>query len=237
MSAAAPPVPTAAAAGLARCHACGLLSRLPAPPEPPKPRRRKARAVPAACPRCGAQVYLRRPASLVRTWAYMAAATILYLPANMLPVMTSDSLFGAQEDTIVSGVWFLWQDGSWFLAALVFFASVVVPLAKLAVLAFLLVGVQLRWAWRPMLRARLYRVIEFLGRWSMLDIYVVTLLAGLVQVQSLAAIHAGPGAVAFGAVVVLTMLASQSFDPRLIWDAAAAGPEPARLPAQTEGAR
>jgi paraquat-inducible protein A len=222
-------VPTAAAAGLARCHACGLLSRLPA----------AAGDAQAACPRCGAVLHLRRPASVARTWAYLSAAAVLYVPANVLPVMRSGSLFGVQEDTILSGVVFLWQDGSWFLAALVFVASIVVPLAKLLVLFFLLLGVQWRSAWRPQWRTRLYRTIEYLGRWSMLDIYVVTLLAALVQVQSLAAIQAGPGAVAFGAVVVLTMLASQSFDPRLIWDAAAAAAAPAtaRPPAPTEAAR
>ena len=204
-------VATAAAAGLASCHACGQLSRLAADPESR-----------SACPRCGAALHLRRPASLARTWAFVLAAALLYIPANVMPVMISDSLFGDQADTILSGVVFLWRDGSWLLAALVFFASIVVPLAKLLTLSFLLLSVQRRWAWRPLVRARLFRSIEFVGRWSMLDIYVVTLLVGLVQVQSLAAIHAGPGAVAFGAVVVLTMLASQSFDPRLIWDAMAA---------------
>jgi paraquat-inducible protein A len=225
------PVPTAAAAGLASCHACGLLSRLPAAVQDGEPARQ-----PAACPRCGAHLHTRLPASVARTWAYVLAAAILYIPANVMPVMTSDSLFGEQDDTILSGVWFLWQDGSWFLAALVFFASIAVPLAKLAALAWLLAGVQLRWAGQPLWRARVYRTIEFLGRWSMLDIYVVTLLAGLVQVQSLATIHAGPGAVAFGAVVVLTMLASRSFDPRLIWDAQAAARQlqPAESPRPIE---
>ena len=220
-------VPTAAAAGLARCHACGQLSRLPA----------AAGGAAAACPRCGAALHLRQPASVARTWAYLSAAAVLYVPANVLPVMKSGSLFGVQEDTILSGVVFLWRDGSWFLAALVLVASIVVPLAKLLALSFLLLGVQWRSAWQPQWRTRLYRIIEYMGRWSMLDIYVVTLLAALVQVQSLAAIQAGPGAVAFGAVVVLTMLASQSFDPRLIWDAAAAAPAATRKPAPTEAAR
>lgn len=219
--------PTAAGAGLARCHACGLLSRLPAP----------AGDGTAACPRCGAVLHLRRPSSVARTWAYLSAAAVLYVPANVLPVMKSGSLFGVQDDTILSGIVFLWHDGSWFLAALVFVASLVVPLAKLLVLSFLLLGVQVRSAWRPQWRTRLYRIIDYLGRWSMLDIYVVTLLAALVQVQSLASIQAGPGAVAFGAVVVLTMLASQSFDPRLIWDAVAAAPATARAPLSTPATR
>ncbi|WP_428421166.1 paraquat-inducible protein A [Methylibium sp.] len=202
-----PSVLTAAWAGLLVCQTCGQISR-------PAPARLQS-----ICPRCGSELHARKPASLARTWAFLIAASILYIPANTLPVMRSSSLFGAQQDTIWSGIVFLWLDGSWFLAVLVFVASIVVPLAKLLVLSCLAISVQLGVAAQPRLRTRLYRAIEFVGRWSMLDIYVVTLLVGLVQLQSVAAIHAGPGAVAFGAVVVLTMLASLSFDPRLIWDA------------------
>lgn len=213
-----PPILTAAGAGLRVCHTCGQISRPAAPP------------LQSRCPRCDSELHVRQPASLARTWAFLIAAFILYVPANTLPVMRSSSLFGAQQDTIWSGIVFLWIDGSWFLAVLVFVASIVVPLAKLLVLSFLAVSVQRGSAARPLLRTRLYRGIEFVGRWSMLDIYVVTLLVGLVQLQSVAAISAGPGAVAFGAVVVLTMLASLSFDPRLIWDAADR-PAPAARPA------
>lgn len=198
---------TARASGLLSCHVCGRLSR-PAPAP-----------MASRCPRCGSGLHRRRPASLLRTWAFLIAAAILYVPANVLPVMRSSSLFGAQEDTIWSGIVYLWLEGSWFLALLVFVASIVVPLTKLLVLGTLAASAQLRSTAAPLLRARAYRVIEFVGRWSMLDIYVVTLLVGLVQLQSVAAIEAGPGALAFGAVVVLTMLASLSFDPRLIWDA------------------
>lgn len=211
------PVATASAAGLLVCHACGQISRpAPAPMQ-------------SMCPRCGSELHRRKPASLARTWAFLIAALILYVPANTLPVMRSSSLFGAQQDTIWSGIVFLWLDGSWHLAVLVFVASIVVPLAKLLVLGTLALSVQLRSTARPLLRTRLYRGLEFIGRWSMLDIYVVTLLVGLVQLQSVASVRAGPGAVAFGAVVVLTMLASLSFDPRLIWDAAGrdAAPRPA----------
>lgn len=205
---------TGAQSGLYVCHACALVSR--AAPAP----------MASQCPRCGAGLHRRKPASLARTWALLIAAAVLYIPANLLPVMKSSSLFGAQEDTIWSGIVFLWLDGSWALAGLVFFASMLVPLAKLLVLGGLAASVQLGWRGRPLLRTRLYRSIESVGRWSMLDIYVVTALVGLVQLQSVAVIQAGPGALAFGAVVVLTMLASLSFDPRLIWDAvdgAAAG--------------
>jgi paraquat-inducible protein A len=148
----------------------------------------------------------------------LIAAYILFVPANLLPVMETGSLFGAQQDTILSGVIYLWVSGSWPLAVLVFFASIVVPLSKLLILSLLAASVHWRAASWPYERTRLYRLVEFVGRWSMLDIFVVTVLAALVRLQSLASIKAGPGALAFGAVVVLTMLASMAFDPRLIWD-------------------
>ncbi len=118
----------------------------------------------------------------------------------------------------MSGVMFLWTSGSWPLALLVFFASVTVPLLKLIAMTILVVSVQRRSTWQPMQRLRLYRLVEFVGRWSMMDIYVVTILVALVQLQTLAAIQPGPAAVAFGAVVVLTMSAAMTFDPRSIWD-------------------
>ena len=172
----------------------------------------------AHCSRCGAALHTRKPASLARTWAFLLAAAILYVPANILPIMDTSSLFGTERNTILSGVAFLWTSGSWVLATLVFFASIVVPLAKMLSLTLLAASVQMRAAWHPRTRTRLYRVIEFAGRWSMLDIYVVTILVALVQISTLASIRAGPGAAAFGAVVVLTMFAAASFDPRLIWD-------------------
>jgi paraquat-inducible protein A len=207
--------PTGAARQLWRCEACALVSR--AAPAP----------LASICPRCGAELHARKPASLARTWALLAAAALLYLPANTLPVMRSSSLFGAQEDTIWSGIVFLWVDGSLGLALLVFFASMVVPLTKLVVLGGLALSIQLRMRGALLWRTKLFRTIESVGRWSMLDIYVVTLLVGLVQLRSVASVQAGPGALAFGAVVVLTMLASLSFDARLMWDAAQAADEPA----------
>ena len=199
--------PTAARLGLLACEVCKVVSR--APPS----------GGDAHCPRCGAALYQRKPASLARTWAFLIASMVLYVPANALPIMDTSSLFDAQSDTILSGVVFLWTSGSWALALLVFFASIVVPLAKMLALTVLAASVQLRVTRHPLARARLYRMIEFAGRWSMLDIYVVTILVALVQISTLASIHAGPGAAAFGAVVVLTMFAAASFDPRLIWDA------------------
>ena len=202
---AAAPV-TAADAGWLVCHTCGLVSR---------PRRGDAES---RCPRCGDPLHLRKHNSIARTWALMIAAAILYIPANLLPVMNTSSLFGSERDTIMSGVVYLWTSGDPPLALLVFFASITVPVLKLIALTVLLVSVQRRSRWQPQQRAKLYRLVEFVGRWSMLDIYVVTLMAALVQLQSLATITAGPGAVAFGGVVVLTMFAAMSFDPRLIWD-------------------
>ena len=143
---------------------------------------------------------------------------ILYIPANVLPIMVTNSLFGAEVDTIMSGVVYLWTSGSWPLAVVVFIASITVPLMKLLALTFLVLSVQFRSQWQPQQRTKLYRIVEIVGRWSMLDIFVATMLVALVQLQALATITAGPAAIAFGSVVVLTMLAAMSFDPRLIWD-------------------
>jgi paraquat-inducible protein A len=155
---------------------------------------------------------------LGRSWAFLIAAYILYIPANVLPMMQTSSLFGAQDDTIMSGIIYLWNSGSWDLALVVFIASIMVPLLKLIAMTLLLVTAQRRSTWQPVQRTKLYRVVELVGRWSMLDIYVVSILAALVQIGSLATINAGPAALAFGAVVVLTMFSAMEFDPRLIWD-------------------
>ncbi|MDN2673827.1 paraquat-inducible protein A [Janthinobacterium sp. SUN026] len=188
------------------CHACGLVA-------PPLGKGRHL-----ACARCGTALHVRKPDSINRTWALLIAAMILYIPANLLPVMVTQSLFGAQDDTIMSGVVLFWTSGSKGLAIIIFIASVVVPMLKLGVLALLAFTAQRRSRWRPRQRTILYRMVEFIGRWSMLDIFVVTLTVALVRFKSLAVITAGPGALAFGAVVVLTMLAAMQFDPRLIWD-------------------
>jgi paraquat-inducible protein A len=197
---------TAASLGLLSCHDCGLLSK-PA-----------GGHMGGVCPRCGAHLHLRKPDSLTRTWALLITAAILYIPANLLPVMEAGSMFGSQKDTILSGVIYLWNSGSAPIALLIFFASILVPLAKLFALAYLLISVQRRSVLMPLQRTQLYRLAEFIGRWSMVDIYVVALLVTLVQFGGLATIHPAPGAIAFGGVVVLTMIAAMSFDPRLIWD-------------------
>jgi paraquat-inducible protein A len=203
--------PTALAASCASCHDCGLLVHLTHP---------HARG--ARCARCGAALHARKPQSLQRTWAYVIAALVCYVPANALYIMTITSMGKAEPSTILSGVIYLLHHGMWPLALIVFVASVFVPLMKIVILLFLLVSVQRRSRWRPVERTRLYRLTEAIGRWSMVDIYVVTILVALVKLGNLATIEAGAGAVFFGAVVVLTMLAAESFDPRLIWDASEA---------------
>ncbi|MGU7772933.1 paraquat-inducible protein A [Burkholderia sp. MR1-5-21] len=198
---------TAARAGMASCHACGHVQK-----------RAQPHAATERCARCGAALHLRFPNSVARTWAFLIAAMILYIPANLLPMMRTASIVGSQEDTIMSGVVYFWVSGDWPLAVVVFVASILVPMLKLCVLLILVISAQRRSTWRPMQRTKLFRIVERIGRWSMLDIFVVTLTVALVHFRSLATITAGPGALAFGSVVVLTMLASLQFDPRLIWD-------------------
>ena len=195
---------TAANLGLVVCNTCALLSRS------------KGRG--SRCPRCGASVHTRKPYSIARTWALLIAAALLYIPANTLPMMHTSSLFGSQSDTILSGVVYFWDTGSWYLALIIFLASIVVPLLKMFALAALLISVQRRSRRQQERRARLYRLLELVGRWSMLDIYVVTVVVTLVRAGVLGTAEPGAGAIAFGAVVVLSMFAALSFDPRLIWD-------------------
>ncbi len=192
----------------ASCHDCALVIALPELAAHPATR----------CPRCRAPVHRRKPDSLRRCWALVIAALILYIPANLYPVMRITSIGVAQEDTILSGAIYLLMHGMWPLALVVFIASVVVPLLKISALTFVLISVQLRSQWRPVDRTRIYRITEAVGRWSMVDIYVVTILVALVRMGALASVDARVGAVYFGSVVVLTMLAAESFDPRLIWD-------------------
>lgn len=160
--------------------------------------------------------------SIQYTWALVIAAAILYIPANALPVLTTTTLGSSESDTIVSGVVYLYQSGSWPLALIVLVASVMIPLGKLVALGYLLVTVQRGSAKNNHDRTRLYRLIEFIGRWSMLDVFVDAFIVALVQLDPLMSVAPGPGVVFFMAVVVLTMLAAHSFDSRLIWHPGAA---------------
>ena len=200
------PTQGAAAAGLVACGVCGLLAR-PVSHE-----------TPGHCPRCGERLAWRKEHSLQRTWAFLIAATILYLPANLLHVLTTNTLTSSESDSIMSGVVYLYTSGSWPLALIVLVASVMVPLGKIIALGYVLVTVQRGSATSNRQRTRLYRIVEFIGRWSMLDVFVDTYLVALVQLSPLMSVAPGPGVIYFMGVVVLTMFAAQSFDPRLIWD-------------------
>ncbi|UCD82787.1 MAG: paraquat-inducible protein A [Desulfobacterales bacterium] len=199
---------TARNAGQISCHSCHLLCRV----------NFLNAGESLVCPRCGVTLHQRKPNSLKRTWALVLAAAVFYIPANLLPVTIVISLGKAQADTIMSGVIYFISTGMWPIALVIFVASILVPVLKLIILTFLLISVQRKSTWRPRDRTRLYRITEAVGRWSMVDIFVVTILVALVNLGNLATIKAGPGAGFFAAVVVITMFAAMSFDPRLIWD-------------------
>lgn len=196
---------TAADQGLTGCPTCGLVNRL-------APMGR------SYCIRCHEKLHKRLPNSLQRTWALLAASAIMYIPANVYPIMTTTSLGHSSTSTIIGGVVQLIQMGSWPIAAIIFIASVIVPVGKLFALVWLCLVVRRSNELNANSRTRLYRLTEFIGRWSMVDVFVVAILVALIRAGSLMSISPGPAALAFGAVVVLTMLAAMTFDPRLIWD-------------------
>lgn len=192
------------------CRICGCLSKAPV---------QLSTKDKLYCPRCGHVIHLGSKRSVEVTWALLIAATILYIPANLLPVMSVYFLGKGQPDTIIGGVFHLAEAGQWPLALLVFVASIVVPILKLIALAFLLITIQRKSTWRPLDRIKLYRFTEYIGRWSMVDVFVIAVLTGLVQFGNLAYVEANIGTFSFAAVVVLTMLAAHTLDKRLIWEA------------------
>lgn len=175
---------------------------------------------PAYCRRCGEKLEFRHHGAIQKTWALVIAAAICYFPANLLPVLNTTTLGTSEADTILQGVAFLYVSGSWPLALVVLIASVMIPVGKLVVLVYLLVTVQRGSVTSNRERTRLYRLVEIIGRWSMLDVFVVTFTVAMVQLQPLMSVSPGVGVLFFAAVVVLTMLAAEVFDPRLIWDSA-----------------
>lgn len=193
---------TARQAGLVNCPLCHRLS--------PRGQRR--------CPRCRTPLHLRKPDSLVRTWALLVTAVILYIPANLYPVMTVIRLGRGEPNTILSGVAALIHAGMWPLALVVFVASIVIPLLKIVTLGYLAWSVGRGSCWRPRERTLLYRLTETFGHWSMVDVFLVAILTALVDMGGVASITPGIGVSFFASVVVLTILAAKSFDPRLIWD-------------------
>jgi paraquat-inducible protein A len=175
----------------------------------------------ADCPRCGAALCRRRPGSIARTWALLVAALILYIPANALPVMYTRMFGKGSDSTIINGVIEFWRGGSYGIALVIFVASIAVPCVKFLVLGLLLTTSRRRSVRAMLERARLYRLIEWVGYWSMLDVVVVAIVSALVKFQALSDIEPRIGILFFGMVVILTMLAAMSFDPRMIWDGAA----------------
>lgn len=201
-------VPLSAGQEHCACESCGLVQALGE----------------KSCARCGAALHKRRPNARARSLAFLATALVLYIPANVLPMMELRSLVMAGQHTILGGVIQLWELGSWDLALIVFIASVVVPITK--ILALLVLNLQSRWRGDLVQRQRnrLYDMVELIGQWSMLDVFVVVLMAALANFPGVSQIIPGPAAISFGLVVVLTMLAAESYDPRTAWDRAERSP-------------
>jgi paraquat-inducible protein A len=189
---------------LCLCHSCGLACDLTDNPH--------------QCPRCGDALHPRKANSLARTWAYMLAALVFYIPANVLPVMNTVMLGSGADSTIIGGVLEFWEHGAWDIALIIFIASIAVPGIKFVALTLLLVTAQRGSLWARQQRSKLYRFVEVIGYWSMLDVIVVALVAALVKFQALGDIEPRPGILFFGLVVVCTMLSAMSFDPRLLWE-------------------
>lgn len=189
------------------CLDCGLL--VPQSPTAEQGQR---------CTRCDGALHSRHKNSLNRTWALLITAIILYIPANLLPITLTTALGKTEGDTIMQGVIYFMFSGDWPVALVILTASILVPLLKMVALTYLLISVQRHSSRRPLDRAKIYRMVEFVGRWSMIDVFVVTIMVALVQLGAVASIAAGSGAIFFCAVVIITMLAAESFDPRLIWD-------------------
>jgi paraquat-inducible protein A len=208
---------TARQQGLIACHFCHTLSKLPdlsSLPEEPH-----SNKIEMHCPCCQSVIHSRIPGSLNKTWALLIASIILYIPANTLPIMTVILWGNGQPDTIMSGVIHLFEGGMWPLALLIFIASIFIPILKLIILTGLMISVHLKSSWKPKDRTVLYRITEFVGRWSMVDVFVIGILVTLVQFGNTANVSPGLGALSFASVVILTMFAAHTFDPRLIWDA------------------
>ncbi|MGH1541063.1 MAG: paraquat-inducible protein A [Arenicella sp.] len=193
---------SAASHGLANCHCCSKLSPVSL----------------GSCPRCGTNLHLRKPNSLQMTLALVLTSMLFYIPANIFPIMTTNVLGSPTDSTIISGVILFLEHGSYFVAFVIFTASIIIPIAKMIVILYLCLSVSKTTKQNHYELTRLYRITEFIGKWSMIDVFVVAVLAALVQVGEVMSIQPGIAASAFACVVLLTMLAAQKFDVRLIWD-------------------
>ena len=197
------PVLTARAAGLIGCATCGCVSRPGT----------------AHCPRCGSVLHSRRPGSLSKVWAWWLAGLIAYVPANLFPMLESTFLGRRTDSTIVGGVVDLVHHGAYFIAGVVFFASVLIPVGKFIAVGYLAYSLRYRVQLSGHMRTLLYEIVEFIGRWSMVDVFVVAILAALVNLGFVVGFRPGPAAVFFALSVACTMVSALSLDPRLIWDA------------------
>ena len=191
--------------GLAGCHVCGQVVRL-------------ANNTKMVCSRCGSNVHYRKHDSINRTWALLISAFIMYIPANTEPMLITISLEQESTDTIMSGVIYFLSHGDWPIALVIFAASVLIPLMEMIAIAYILIMIQSGATRRKVENTRLYIIAEFLGKWSMVDVFVVALLSALIQLGTLTTIAPGPAGMAFAAMVILTMFAAMAFDPKLIWD-------------------
>ncbi len=191
--------------GLASCHVCDQVVQLDDMPD-------------ALCPRCHSNVHYRKHDSINRAWAFLISAFIMYIPANTEAIMITGTLGQQSSDTILSGILYFLAHGDWPLALVIFSASVLLPLLKIIAIAYLLISVQRGNNYRQKQKTRLYLIAEIMGRWSMVDVFVVALLAALIQMGELSSIEPGPAGMAFASMVILTMFSAMAFDPKLIWD-------------------
>lgn len=194
--------PKAADRGLAGCHTCGMVSPVSL----------------GHCPRCGSHLHLRKPGSIQNTLALMIAATALYIPSHLLPVMTVTELGEVTHNTIIGGMMSFWRTGAYPIAIVIFTASILIPMLKIVALSWLCAAATGKVHPLPTTLGKVYWFTELLGRWSMVDIFVVGILVSVVQLGNYMSIVPGPGALAFGGVVMLTMFAAMSFEPRMLWD-------------------
>nr|VFJ58249.1 MAG: Paraquat-inducible protein A [Candidatus Kentron sp. DK] len=199
---------SARAAGLVACAACGRVHRLPEGPS----------AASFTCARCGGALHSRKPRGIQRAWALLLTGILLYIPANIYPIMTTWSMGRPQADTIASGIVSLWHHGAYGIAGVVFVASLVIPVMKFLVIVYLLLSVRGKRSLAPGQKTRMYHVTEFIGPWSMVDVFVMALLVALVRMGGIATVIPGVAAAAFAAMVGATMLSAMAFDPRLLWD-------------------
>lgn len=195
---------TARKVGLKSCSSCGSLQKI---------------GEHNPCPRCGAAVHSRREFSLQRAWAFLIVGLLAYIPANVYPIMMTNSFTGDTSDTIMSGVFVLVSSESYLVAFIVFVASICIPVTKFVTIAGLALSLHLDWDMSEHRRHQLHRLTEFIGRWSMIDVFVVAVLAALIQLGAVLTITPGVGINAFAISVVFTMLSASSLDPRLLWDA------------------